>query len=466
MVLSVADLGDGEQRRDRPALDDLEAIVDQAPFDVLGAAEVRFDPPAQLRESNDLRIRQCRLLLPRRLDRLFLRPAGRRGVDGKLLGGDRLGDDLAVAHLVDVRVHQTGDQGLAEAEAGLHGGDLPVRRDRVGCEQDAGCVREDHLLHDHGHLNLPVTEAVPQAVGHGPLGEQRRPAAADVLEDRRRPHDVQVRVLLAREGCRRQVLRRRARSHGVGGSLAELGDRARDRRRQIVRDGNCFEGAPDLRAERADRLPVVRVQARQSIEPIVDRRRSRHDPPKRLRRHAEAGRHADAFDPRQLPQVRALAADDRDLRLVDLMETQHVAAHPLTFLSRLGYRGVVRRCRRRPPANVSSPANISPVGPPPAITTACSVKATLRPDTPTTTQAFRSSHFPRRWLAAGDYAARQGACRKRPCAVYVGGGERAGNVRFSCRPLRTATVLPASARSTPRQRFAYSNWVSEEASRA
>jgi hypothetical protein len=27
--------------------------------------------------------------------------------------------------------------------------------------------------------------------------------------------------------------------------------------------------------------------------------------------------------------VRALAADDRDLRLVDLLETQHVAAHPL-----------------------------------------------------------------------------------------------------------------------------------------
>jgi hypothetical protein len=44
-----------------------------------------------------------------------------------------------------------------------------------------------------------VVEAVPQAVGHGPLGEQRGPAPADVLEDRRRPHDVQVRVLLANE---------------------------------------------------------------------------------------------------------------------------------------------------------------------------------------------------------------------------------------------------------------------------
>ena len=62
MVLPVAGRGDGEQRGDRPALDDLEAIVDQAPFDVLGAAEVRFYPPTQLHEPHDLRVRQRRLL--------------------------------------------------------------------------------------------------------------------------------------------------------------------------------------------------------------------------------------------------------------------------------------------------------------------------------------------------------------------------------------------------------------------
>ena len=119
VVLPVVDRGDREQRGDRPALDDVEVIIDQAPFDVLGAAEVRFDPPAQLREPHDLWLGQRRLLLPRRLDRLLLRPARRRGVDGKLLAGDRFVDDLAVAHLVDVRVHQAGDEGLTEAEAGL-----------------------------------------------------------------------------------------------------------------------------------------------------------------------------------------------------------------------------------------------------------------------------------------------------------------------------------------------------------
>ncbi len=60
-------------------------------------------------------------------------------------------------------------------------------------------MREDHPLHDHGHVDRTVVDAVPLAVGHGPLGEQRGPAPADVLEDRRRPHDVQIRVLLAGE---------------------------------------------------------------------------------------------------------------------------------------------------------------------------------------------------------------------------------------------------------------------------
>ena len=55
--------------------DDLEVVVDQTPFDVLGAAEVRFDPPPQLGEPHDLRVLQGRLLLPIRRDRLLVRPA-------------------------------------------------------------------------------------------------------------------------------------------------------------------------------------------------------------------------------------------------------------------------------------------------------------------------------------------------------------------------------------------------------
>ena len=187
VVPSVVRHGNGEQRGDRPALDDLELVIDQTPLDVLRASEVCFDAPAQLREPHDLRVGQCRLILAFRLDRQFLRSACRRGVDGELFGADGLGDDFAVTHLVDVRVHQARDQGLAETEAGLHGDDLPVRRDRVGREEDASRLGENHLLDHHGHVDGPVVESVAQAVGHGPLGEQGGPAPADVPEDRRRP---------------------------------------------------------------------------------------------------------------------------------------------------------------------------------------------------------------------------------------------------------------------------------------
>ena len=168
-------------------LDDVERVVRQAPFDVLGAAEVRFDLPADALEPHHLLVRQHSAVLP--------------------LG---LVDDLAVADLVGVGVHQAGDQGLSQAEGGVDGRHLPAGRDGIGREQDPRRLREDHLLDDHGELDLTMIEAVLEAVGHGPLGEERGPALADALQDRRLPDDVQVRLVLAREGGRRQILRRRA----------------------------------------------------------------------------------------------------------------------------------------------------------------------------------------------------------------------------------------------------------------
>src|SRR6266536_1946832 len=53
------------------------------------------------------------------------------------------------------------------------------------------------------------------------------------------------------------------------------------------------------------------------------------------------------------------------------------------------------------PANANSPANISPVGPPPAITTACPVTATLRPASRPRGPAARTPAPPRRVPATG-----------------------------------------------------------------
>jgi UDP-N-acetylmuramyl-tripeptide synthetase len=58
VVFVVGRGGDGEQRCDRPALHDVERIVDEAPLDVLRSAEPGLDSPPQLHELQDLRIGQ------------------------------------------------------------------------------------------------------------------------------------------------------------------------------------------------------------------------------------------------------------------------------------------------------------------------------------------------------------------------------------------------------------------------
>ena len=261
-----------------------------------------LDPSTEPLQIDDLRVGQYRLLLPLRPDRHLLRPTSRRRDDGDPFGGDRLGHDVAVAHGVDVRARQAGDERLAEPEAGLHGAELPVGRDWVGREQDAGRLWEDHLLHDHRHAGLAVVEAVVQPVGHGALGEQGGPAPTDVREDGSRPHDVQVRVLLAGEGSRRRIFRRRTGPDGAGAVFAEPGEGTGDRGRQTAGYLDRFEGLTDAGTDRPDCFPVGRVQERQAIETFVDHRCLRQDLPEGIRGHAEAGRHTYAIDPPNSPR--------------------------------------------------------------------------------------------------------------------------------------------------------------------
>ena len=184
-------------------------------------------------------------------------------------------------------------------------------------------------------------------VGHRPLGEQGRPAPADVFEHGGRAHDVQVRVLLTGERCGGQVFRRGAGSDGVGGVGTQPGHRRGDGRRQIIGDRDRRNGIAELGADRADRLPVVRAHTREAVEPFVDRRRIGHDPAEGVRRHAEAGRYPDARHPGELAEVRPLAADDADVVPAQPVEPDHVAAHPST-------------CPPRPLRSASSPPSIVP----------------------------------------------------------------------------------------------------------
>src|SRR5258708_3935754 len=59
------------------------------------------------------------------------------------------------------------------------------------------------LMHNHRQMDFPVDEAVLKAVHDCPLGKQRCPALADMLEDCLFSEKVQIRILLACKGGRR-----------------------------------------------------------------------------------------------------------------------------------------------------------------------------------------------------------------------------------------------------------------------
>src|SRR5829696_9876762 len=102
------------------------------------------------------------------------------------------------------------------------------------------------------------------------------------------------------------------------------------------------------------------------------------------------------------------------------------------------------------PANANSPANISPVGPPPVITTACSVIATLRPDTSRTTHAFRYSHFRRFSLRPALCGTTRGLTQAPRFAIYWK-WKGVGTLLSTFRPLWADNLLAKRRRTAVRR---------------
>jgi hypothetical protein len=186
----------------------------------LRAAEVRFDSPAESLELDDLRVRQRLFVLSLGFDRAFVRAAAL--------------------------------QRFAQSEARVDRRHLPIRRDRVRGEQDPRDLREHHPLDHDGHLDATVIDAVLQPIRDSSIREQRGPATGNMREHALGSDDVQIRVLLTRERCRRQILRGRARSHGVRVALADLRDALRDRARDGLWHWRFLDDLTDPSARLAD----------------------------------------------------------------------------------------------------------------------------------------------------------------------------------------------------------------------
>jgi hypothetical protein len=112
-------------------------------------------------------------------------------------------------------------------------------------------------LHDHGHAHITVIDAVAGPVDDGAVGEQRRPAAADVVEDGVGADDVEVAVVLAGERRRGEVFGCRTRANGERNPITEPMHGGSDRRLDLVWDVDVCDVVANLSAYRADRRPVV-----------------------------------------------------------------------------------------------------------------------------------------------------------------------------------------------------------------
>ena len=237
MIFLIVRLRYRVQGSDWPALDNIERIANQTPFDVLGAAKMRFDPSADALKLHDLRIGQHLFVLQLRLDLPFFRTAVRRGINRQFLGGYPFVDDLAVPHLVDISIHPAGNHGFTQPEAGINGYHSPVGSDGIGSEQNACCLGKNHLLNHHSQVDVTMVEAVLQAIHDCSLGEQRCPAPADMRQDRFRSANVEIRILLAGKGCRWQILGSCAGPYRVGAFLPKPGEEISDLFADLLRNG-------------------------------------------------------------------------------------------------------------------------------------------------------------------------------------------------------------------------------------
>ena len=138
--------------------------------------------------------------------------------------------------------------------------------DGIGGKQNSRHLRQDHLLNNHRQIDCTVVEAVLKAVRHRPVGKERRPALADMLEDRLLSDDVQIRILLACKGGRREILCGCARSHRIGVFLSKPGEDAGDRFLNVFGDGYAFDDPANLSAQLTDCMPVFHLETRELVK--------------------------------------------------------------------------------------------------------------------------------------------------------------------------------------------------------
>ena len=202
--------------------------------------------------------------------------------------GTRRGVDEIV-----VGIHGSRYEPITETADGVDRGATATAGDWLGGEQDSRRVRSNHVL-DHDREPEPgIGHVVRRAIRDDALVPERRPAAADGVDDFVFSEDVEDRVLLPCEARLGEVLGGRGRAHRHAGR-AERAIRLADRSCDLV---------GDLRSKQAI-ARVARIAR-------IDARRARGYRV-RLGRDDEAVRDGEARA-HELAEVRALPTGRREI---------------------------------------------------------------------------------------------------------------------------------------------------------
>src|SRR5690349_3229180 len=126
MILLVIYCWNGKQGCNGAALDNIKNIIHQAPLYVLWGTEMRFYLSANLFQLYNLFVGQCLFVLFYRFNCLFLCATSLRCVNSQLFSGDLFIDNLTVTYFIVIGIYQSGNQGLAQAKAGIDGYYLSV----------------------------------------------------------------------------------------------------------------------------------------------------------------------------------------------------------------------------------------------------------------------------------------------------------------------------------------------------
>ena len=277
--------------RDRPRLQDPEAVAGISPFHVHRFAVQRLDALDRVLEFRDAIPAQAR----------FVRPVA-------ALVAQTLFDDLAGHRVDDRRVR--GDlalyQRFPKTPARVDEHLVEVVGQRVEREGDARDLAVHEFLHDHGDLRIEVLETRLPLIDQYPRVEAGAEATAHGVVEGFRIR-AEHRLVESRERRARQVLLRRRRAYGAAGCAALGSDPIEHRtllRGERQRTTEALETGPN-----AIQLRTLRLHDRRPLRGRADPRQPRFE--KRRGEHAP-GRD---LEPRlaQPDQGRGLATDFREV---------------------------------------------------------------------------------------------------------------------------------------------------------